>query len=341
MSSSKEHIDYSLIAKYLAGEASPEEAQNILSWKSKSRENEEIFASAERLLASGSKIIDLEDAQFNTEIAWEKVQNRIEEEQTEENVRSLIPWKYAVAVAAVFILAMVFFIFNPSFLRNEDNLISLVPTQETNQFILPDSTSVAINAGAMIEYDQMNFGSTDRKVYLGTGEVYFDVAHNPEKPFIIHTDRLEIKVLGTKFIVTEDKVSQSTTVKVIEGKVSFKKLDMADKAQIITRDRQMSYSADEDTFESINEIKDLDLFWVNQLLIFRETSLNTVFHSLSKNYNVTIDYDTTNLSDCELTARFEGETIDEIASSIALSMNLRYTLANDTLQFIGQGCAYE
>ncbi|HEX3935519.1 MAG TPA: FecR family protein, partial [Puia sp.] len=64
---------------------------------------------------------------------------------------------------------------------------------------LPDGTHVWLNAGSRITYNK-NFGASAREVDL-SGEAFFDVAHNPASPFIIHTSRIDIKVLGTSFNV--------------------------------------------------------------------------------------------------------------------------------------------
>ena len=65
--------------------------------------------------------------------------------------------------------------------------------------VLPDGTKVWLNAGSKLNYDK-NYGNAIREVSL-TGEAYFDVVKNPEKPFIIHASKIDIKVLGTAFNV--------------------------------------------------------------------------------------------------------------------------------------------
>src|SRR5437588_18774 len=74
--------------------------------------------------------------------------------------------------------------------------------------VLPDGTRVWLNAGSRITYDK-NYGITLREVGL-TGEAFFDVAHNSGKPFVIHTARIDIKVLGTRFNVKSYPLDKTT-----------------------------------------------------------------------------------------------------------------------------------
>lgn len=64
---------------------------------------------------------------------------------------------------------------------------------------LPDGSEVWLNAGSNIHYDK-SFGVTTREVYLD-GEAFFDVVRNPEKPFLVHTNSMNLRVLGTRFNV--------------------------------------------------------------------------------------------------------------------------------------------
>ena len=95
----------------------------------------------------------------------------------------------------------------------------IIPYGNQSKLTLADNTVVWLNAGSRLVYPTAFKGKT-REVLL-FGEAYFEVAKNPEKPFIVNTSDAQIKVLGTQFNVSayaEDKVIQ-TVLK--EGSVEF------------------------------------------------------------------------------------------------------------------------
>jgi ferric-dicitrate binding protein FerR (iron transport regulator) len=84
---------------------------------------------------------------------------------------------------------------------------------------LPDGSVVWLNAGSKLTYDK-EFGNSLREVNL-VGEGYFDVVHNAEKPFIIHTSFFDIKDLGTQFNVKCYPEDKTTETSLVEGSVEI------------------------------------------------------------------------------------------------------------------------
>ncbi len=82
---------------------------------------------------------------------------------------------------------------------------------------MPDGSTVWLNAGSKLNYDK-SFGTKLREVTL-TGEAFFDVVKNPDQPFVIHTHRIDVKVLGTQFNVKSypgEKTTEAALVKVLK-----------------------------------------------------------------------------------------------------------------------------
>jgi len=90
------------------------------------------------------------------------------------------------------------------------------------KLLLPDSTQVWLNSGSKLSYDK-TYGNGTREVSL-SGEAYFDVVKNPAHPFIIHTGSINIKVLGTAFNVKSFPNEKNTETSLIRGsiEVTFK-----------------------------------------------------------------------------------------------------------------------
>lgn len=84
---------------------------------------------------------------------------------------------------------------------------------------LPDGSTVWLNSGSKLTYDKQ-FGNSLREVHL-TGEGFFDVVHNEEKPFIIHTAYFDIKDLGTQFNVKCYPEDKTTETSLVEGSIEI------------------------------------------------------------------------------------------------------------------------
>ncbi len=96
----------------------------------------------------------------------------------------------------------------------------IIPYGKKSMIILSDGTKVWLNAGSQLIYPSVFINKT-RQVML-IGEAYFDVAKNPEKPFIVRASDIHVHVLGTRFDISaypEDKMIQTVLE---EGKVSLK-----------------------------------------------------------------------------------------------------------------------
>lgn len=86
------------------------------------------------------------------------------------------------------------------------------------QLTLADGTKVWLNASSSLRFPVNFMGQKQRRVML-EGEAYFEVAKNPEVPFVVVTDKQEIKVLGTHFNVKSDQNASSSATTLLEGSV--------------------------------------------------------------------------------------------------------------------------
>lgn len=91
-----------------------------------------------------------------------------------------------------------------------------VPTAQIKKVVLPDGTQVMLNSRSQLRYPE-KFDSRTREVYL-QGEAYLEVAHNKEKPFIVHANNFNIQVLGTKFNVNSYN-EEAAFVALVDGSV--------------------------------------------------------------------------------------------------------------------------
>ena len=93
-----------------------------------------------------------------------------------------------------------------------------VPQGERMTIMLADGTKVVANSRTTVAYPE-SFSASSREIYVN-GEAYFEVAHDAKRPFIVKTDRFKVKVLGTRFNVSDYDASKSNVV-LVEGSVEL------------------------------------------------------------------------------------------------------------------------
>ena len=94
-----------------------------------------------------------------------------------------------------------------------------VPLGSQTKIILPDSTVVCLNSGSVLEYKPSFTMEKERGIYL-SGEAYLEVFKDPFRPFVVHTDCLNVKVLGTKFNISAYQDDETVEVSLLEGKIN-------------------------------------------------------------------------------------------------------------------------
>ena len=161
----------------------------------------------------------------------------------------LRPWMYAAAMTIiVFICGTIAFQTGKSVIRKQLTQISIeAPYGSKTKLYLPDGTLVWLNAGSKMSYAQ-DFGINERALNL-TGEAYFEVTKNKHIPFKVHTDELDVKVLGTKFNFRNYQDDLEAKVCLLEA-----------------------YSAE----------------WTNDRLYFDEALLPDIVKELERSYNIKI-----------------------------------------------------
>jgi len=166
----------------------------------------------------------------------------------------------------------------------------VIPYGNQSKLILSDNTVVWLNAGSRLVYPTFFNGKT-REVLL-FGEAFFEVSKNAEKPFIVKTSDIEIKVLGTQFNVSayaEDKVIQ-TVLK--EGSVAIRQNSASffDKEIVLKPNQMASFS------KSSNEtmLYDVDAsyytLWTKGLLSFDDVDFNRILKKVERFYNISVNF---------------------------------------------------
>lgn len=196
---------------------------------------------------------------------------------------------------------------------------------EKSQIIFQDGTRAYINPETTITFPE-KFGFQNRSVVLN-GEAYFDIAKNPNRPFIIHAKKSSVKVLGTSFLMTSYKSDENIKIVLDEGRIAFigkndakKELKAGEKLIYNTETGNITVRVKHEQ-NSYNKEKD-------KLIIFENDNLKTVVKTLRRWYNVSFVVKDSALYNHSFTTTFKNNSIQEVTSELQKLSGLTFTPIN-------------
>ena len=191
--------------------------------------------------------------------------------------------RVAAVILVMFLVGGYIYVRKMEEIRLANNIVT-VPVGQRVNLQLPDGTSVWLNASSEIIYPAYFSGST-REIHLN-GEAYFEVEHNASKPFIVHTETFDIKVLGTKFNVEAYKGMEGFTTALMEGSVEVTDRKNKDKSVRLYPAQKVAFRNGE---LCKSPIDNYDVYrWREGLICFKETRFADLMRQLEKNYGVRI-----------------------------------------------------
>lgn len=202
---------------------------------------------------------------------------------------------------------------------------------------LPDGSTVLLNDNSTLKYDQNSFDSKTREVTL-TGEAFFDIKHNPKKPFIVHTGKIQTRVLGTAFNINAQNSSDNVEVTVARGKVQVGDIEKV--YGVITPNQQIKVNKSTMSFEQNTVSAAVVTEWKSNYLILDDINMAEAVSLISQKYKVQILISNEKIKNCRITASFlNEEDLDHVLKVISsvLETEYRYNKAG-TVILDGKGC---
>lgn len=203
------------LRKYFAGQMTPQEEAQVQDWLVEHSDDPQV---QEALFVIMSEF-EAEDMQLSS-VAYANVCRRIGKDRISRigcSVRKIGRWAMGFAACMMFPLLGAFIYDRLSVPEREDWTELKVPYGETTQLVLSDGTCLHLNAGTRVTYPSSFLGK-ERKVFI-EGEVFAEVAKNPDQPFIIATGDVDVKVLGTTFNFKAYDNTQCVELLLLDGSV--------------------------------------------------------------------------------------------------------------------------
>ena len=241
--------------------------------------------------------------------------------------RTGVFYRYAAVASAVALLIVSSLLVSALHDRTATRHVDVVASAGSKTRItLPDGSSVWLNSNAKMRYPE-KFTGKFREVEL-EGEAYFEVANDRGHPFIVNTDGMRVRVLGTSFnLHTGSEDAEVIEVTLTEGSVALftpnNDSDVADR--VLSPNQQAIYDPESHTLQ-VREVRpELYSSWMTGTFVFENNSLQDIAMSLERAFNTHIHIEGEELKNVHLTARFShGETLDEILSRLEAPAKYQY-----------------
>lgn len=268
------------------------------------------------------------------------------------------------SLVVLFITAILFFFYSGKQLSQKDtaefdakNEISTKSGSKTS-LVLPDGTKVWLNANSQLTYEK-HYGNKLREVTL-IGEAYFDVVKSKEKPFVIHTAKMDIKVFGTAFNVKCYPGEKTTETSLVRGSIEVTLKDRKEKIMLKPNEKLVINNQDDSpkkntvssssgkVIESKTTIEKpiialthltllpadntiIETAWVQNRLVFSSETFEEVVLKMERWYNVKIYIMNESLKEERLTGNFEKETVTDALNALKLTTKFYYSLKNNNI----------
>jgi transmembrane sensor len=333
-----------LIARYFSGETTEGELRLLAEWLKADQHNEDLFTQYRKTwqLIEKQKI----HSSLSIDEEWESIQSKINTSagqidppvkvvqlnQKKSLISSYRPiWLAAAAVVVLFISTVQLYYF-----FSKPSNITIAAQASNIEHVLPDGTVVSLHAGSQITYPE-EFAANTRRVDL-QGEAYFKVTHDKTKPFVVSSGNARIEVLGTQFNVNTKASAGTIEVVLTSGKISlyFKShpkenilLDPGEKAVLRTEQNLISKSTNTDPNY---------MAWKTKVLVFDNETLAKVVNTLQNVYQTPVTLADPALSECRVTASFDGQSLESVLQVIKETLDLKVKQNGKTIEISGKSC---
>lgn len=268
---------------------------------------------------------------FSADTAWENLKTKLSHK--EEKVIPLQRRRdqfYFVKIAASILLICVVGILIWRASRDKVDTVELVAAKTISPDTLPDGTSVVLNKSTTLAYTFEKKTKT-RRVKL-KGEAYFQIQES-EAEFVVETDELQIRDIGTSFNVKSYDQANTVEVVVDHGEVLlYTKTDSLS----VRANQKGVYDKVTKSF-SLLEANPNASAYRSKNFVFSNTDLPQVIQDLNGVYNQKVQIDSA-LNNCRVTVSFNNEKIEDITEVIAETLDLTIAQRGDTIILKGNGC---
>jgi len=207
----------------------------------------------------------------------------------------------------------------------------IVPSGGEYKITLSDGTKVWLNAASQLKYPTQ-FPNDKREVFL-EGEAYFEVTHNPKKPFEVHTTGITTRVFGTEFNIMAYNDEPNIQTTLINGSVEVhNNLSTVKHSILLKPGTQANLNKANNSLDSKAVNTYIYTAWKDGVFIFNNESMESIMRKLSRWYNVKINFDSESTKDIIFFGKVKRyENINTILNLIKKTEEVTYDTENNQI----------
>jgi len=350
-----------LISGYLKGELTADETRELIRWLKLNSANKRYFDEYCEIWITAKA--SLKNPGYNFHEGFWKFKQKIKADEdlhisfNKTNLFKIITRYAAIFIVAFSLSGLLFYYIGKNRVTNSKQSFSelIVPLGSRAQFTLSDGTTVTLNAGSRLKYDN-RFGIRDRVVQL-EGEGYFKVAKDGERPFTVKTSHLNIRALGTTFNIkaySDDKTIETTLV---EGSVKIEEITDKSGAEVIVLkpNQKLTFFKEDSTMvdetaspkgKTENNTQPLQvqkaiaiprlvtenvnvepvISWKENRWIFEKQSLSQIAVELERKFDVQIHFESERLKTFRFTGIIIAEPIEQVLEVMSITAPINFKL---------------
>ncbi|MFA6086254.1 FecR family protein [Mucilaginibacter sp.] len=265
-----------------------------------------------------------------------------------------------ISIAAILIVALgtgLFFYFNRQPDLNNNAKLELIktPSRVKSKIVLSDGTVVTLNSETRLKYPPEFKGKT-REVYLD-GEAFFDVKKDHQHPFIVHTGKMRVRVLGTAFNIKSYANDVASETSLIRGAIEVTLTDRPSDRIILKPNEKLvirstpvkgvsnkkskvvlnhdsvntSYALTTLTYLRSNDTAVVETSWVNNRLVFKDEEFKDIANQMERWYGIKIKFKNSNVEKYRFTGVFDKESIYQALKALQMIEPFTYKQENGTV----------
>ena len=323
-------MEQDILIRYITKQATPLEIKDVETWYTSDYANKKELEDLYLIIQATEKAKLMR--RINIEQSLSKCKHNIKERAKKQ--KRIYLYQTVQRIAAVLLIpALVLSIALATRSTKNSQLVEVHSNAGVvSVFELPDGSKIWLNAGGSLRYPTA-FENDVRTVEL-TGEAYFEVAKNPNKPFIVETkNQYSVRVLGTSFNVSAYSNENNIETTLVEGSVelNIKQSNGKSITKLLEPNEKSVYSTVNKTLSISSVDTKFDTAWRNGQLIFKNTPMQTVLKTLERHYNVVFYIQNKNEIKGTITANFKNEQLPQVMEYLQLAVGIEYKMRKSTI----------
>jgi transmembrane sensor len=326
-----EIMDSTLLARYLAGEASADERARVEAWIAADPAH---GAEVERLRGVwGAR----RRGEWDLDRAWARVSTRLDRETGAQvadlpsSHRALLR-RWAALAASLVLVTGAFWLWRA--LSPEPGgfpAVVLTAAGERRALNLPDGSRITLAPRSELRVARP-YGDGERRVDL-SGEAWFEVRHDESRPFRVHAAKAIVEDLGTEFAVRAETGSSPVRVVVVSGSASLRREGDPAEAGVVLNARDVGVLAADGSAPTVERHAAVEplVAWQRGELIFEDSQLDSVAAELARWYGVVVRFGDSALAVRRLTATLHLDDLDEALQILRGSLGVQVQRLGDTV----------